>query len=171
MSQPAEAMQSRPRRNVLVLINLAAASANCGLALLAQVNWSLWQYVGRDAFATYHVAWWHSVWWSIFPLAGVAFAGVIAQAIWRPVVPGWMVWLALFLQIAAYAGTALWWAPGQARLTEALLPDGRADPAYLLYLRTNWIRVAIFAAAALLQLWVALRHFGSDGRDEAVRHA
>lgn len=75
-----------------------------------------------------------------------------------------MLWLAITLQLAGYAGTAPWWGPGQSRLKQARLPDGRFDPAYVLYLNTNWIRVAIFTAAALLQLWIALAHCSALAR-------
>jgi hypothetical protein len=155
-------MNSAPAgASILVLVNLATASTAAGLALLAQVNWSLWRHVGPAEFPAFHLAWWHSIWWSIFPVGAVGFAGIVAQLIWRPLTPAWMLWLALTLQLLGYAGTALWWGPGQSRLKQARLPDGRLDPAYVLYLNTNWIRVAIFAAAALLQLWIALVHFSA----------
>jgi hypothetical protein len=53
---------------------------------------------------------------------------------------------------------------GEARLKQALWPDGRLNPRYVLYLRNNWIRVAIFAAAALFELWIALAHFAAIAR-------
>ena len=62
--------------NWLVLLNLAAAFYNVGTIWLTQVDWQLWKYVGRETFDEYHLAWWHSVWWSIFPLAGVFFVGI-----------------------------------------------------------------------------------------------
>ena len=65
--------------NWLVLLNLAAAFYNVGTIWLTQVDWQLWKYVGRETFDKYHLAWWHSVWWSIFPLAGVSFVGICAQ--------------------------------------------------------------------------------------------
>jgi hypothetical protein len=150
--------------SILVLINLATASAGAGIALLAQVNWSLWPHVGSAEFPAFHVAWWHSVWWSVFPIGAMEFAGIVTQLVWRPLTPAWMLWLAITLQLAGYAGTALWWGPGQSRPKQARLPDGRLDPAYVLYLNTNWIRVGIFTAAPLLQLWIDLVHFSTPAR-------
>jgi hypothetical protein len=145
--------------NWLVLLNLAAAFYSVGTIWLTQVDWRLWQYVGKETFDAYHLAWWHSVWWSIFPLAGLSFIGICAQLIWRPSVPLWMLWLALAIQLVAYAGTAFWWGRGQARLQQAVLPQGGLDPLYQLLVRTNWIRVALFTSAGLLQLWIALVSF------------
>jgi hypothetical protein len=58
-----------------------------------------------------------------------------------------------------HKATAFSWGFSQSRLKQARLPDDRLNPAYVLYLGRNWIRVAIFTAAALLQLWIALVHF------------
>jgi hypothetical protein len=74
--------------NVLVRIGLTSASAGSGLALLAQVNCSLWRCVGHDVFCAFHVAWWRSVWWSILPIGALEFAGITAQLIGLPAAPG-----------------------------------------------------------------------------------
>jgi hypothetical protein len=42
--------------------------------------------------------------------------------------------------------------------------NGNFDPQEVLYNQTNWIRVGIFSMAGLLQLWIALRHFGGFPR-------
>jgi hypothetical protein len=41
----------------LLLINLAASSCNVGAALLSQLNWDLWRYVGNKEFNDYHFGW------------------------------------------------------------------------------------------------------------------
>jgi hypothetical protein len=146
-------------RNVSVVFNLAAASAGMGAVLLAQVNWSIWQYEGLDAFTAYHVAWWYSVWWTIFCLTGIGFLGIIAQLIWRPNTLRWMVWVALLLQAAGYAGTIFWWVPGQGSLNEVLVPAGGPAPFYILFSQTNWARAAIYTIAGLLQLRITISHF------------
>lgn len=68
----------------LLLANLAAACYSVGTVWLAQLNWQLWQYVGSAEFEAYHQAWWHGIWWAIFPVAGLAFLGTCAQVGWRP---------------------------------------------------------------------------------------
>jgi len=59
----------------------------------------------------------------------------------------------------AYAGTALWWGPRQAKLRQATLADGALDPDYVTLVRTNWIRVALFTLASLIEFWLALLSF------------
>ena len=145
--------------NWLVIVNLAAAFYNVGTIWLTQVDWQLWKYVSKDTFGAYHLAWWHSVWWSIFPVAGISFLGICAQVLWHPGVPTWMVWLALIIQIFAYSGTAFWWGRGQAKLKQAVLPNGDVDSQYTILVRTHWIRVALFTFAGIVQLWIALLHF------------
>jgi hypothetical protein len=145
--------------NWLVLLNLAAAFYNVGTIWLTQVDWQLWKYVGRETFDEYHLAWWHSVWWSIFPLAGVSFVGICAQLFWRPSVPTWMLWLALIIQLLAYSGTAFWWGRGQGKLKQAVLPNGGIDALYQTLVRTHWIRVTLFTFAGILQLWIAFVNF------------
>lgn len=146
---------------LLAVVNLATSFYCVGAVWLAQVDWQLWRHVGRDTFPRYHLAWWHSVWWSIFPMAGVSFAGICAQLIWRPPVPALLLWLALAIQLVAYAGTAFWWGRGQAALEQAIDPDGQPNPRYLLLLRTHWIRVLLFTGAGLLQAWIAIRSFAN----------
>ncbi len=145
--------------NWLVLLNLATAFYNVGTIWLTQVDWQLWKHVGRETFDAYHLAWWHSVWWSIFPLAAVSFIGICVQLFWRPSVPIWMLWLALIIQVLAYSGTAVWWGRGQGKLKQVLLPNGGIDPLYQTLVSTNWIRVALFTFAGIVQLWIALVNF------------
>jgi hypothetical protein len=145
-----------PFWQLLLLINLAAAFYDIGTVVLAQVDWQLWRYVGRDTFRQYHLGWWHSVWWSVFPVLGLSTAGIIAQLVWRPPVPAWMPWASLLLLAGSYLGTAFWWGPGQARLEEAVVRDGSLNRSYLLLVNTHWIRVGLITAVGLLQLWIAI---------------
>jgi len=149
----------------LLLINLAAAFCNVGAALLAQLNWQLWGYVGNDQFEAYHFAWWHGIWWALFPVAGLALIGIFLQLKWRPPnVPLVALWLAVILQIIIYAGTILWWGPGQAQLTIIHMPDGSLNPAYTNLRDSNWIRVILFMVSGILQGWIGLRCFGLSTR-------
>ncbi|HEX4001748.1 MAG TPA: hypothetical protein VHX36_03820 [Candidatus Acidoferrales bacterium] len=145
--------------NALLLVNIALAFYSAGAAWLAQVNWQLWRFVSPGHFTEYHAAWWRSVWWAIFPVAAASLLGICAQLVWRPPVPVGLLWLALAIQIVAYAGTAFWWGPRQAKLKQVLLADATLDRDYLTLIRTNWIRVALFTLAGFLELWLALLSF------------
>src|SRR5215472_18739436 len=111
----ATAMRSEVVWQWLLLINLAAAFYSVGTVWLAQLNWQLWQYVGPAYFDDYHQAWWHGIWWAIFPMALVALVGVCAQLRWSPPqVPRAALWVALAIQVVAYVGTAFGGGIGQA---------------------------------------------------------
>lgn len=70
-----------------------------------------------------------------------------------------LLWLALCLQIIAAIGTAIWWGQKQAKLKQAVLPNGELDKNYLFVVNTNWIRVGLYTLAALLELWIAVLCF------------
>jgi hypothetical protein len=144
---------------LLQIVNLASAFYCVGAVWLAQADWQLWPHVGRETFPRYHLAWWHSVWWSIFPVAELSFLGICAQLFYRPPVPAALLWLALAIQLVAYAGTALWWGRGQATLEQAILPNGEQNPRYTILVRTHWLRVLLFSLAGLLQGWIAALSF------------
>jgi hypothetical protein len=144
---------------LLLLINIATSFYSMGTIWLTQVDWLLWKHVGRESFSKYHLAWWHSVWWSIFPIAGLSFSGIILQLIWQPPVSVWILWLALGIQIIAAAGTATWWGQKQAKLKQVVLPDGRLDKGYSFLVHTNWIRVGLYTLAAIVELWIGILCF------------
>ncbi len=145
----------------LLITNLASASFAAGSAWLAQANWMLWRHVGPDTFPAYHTAWWHSVWWAIFPVAGISFLGVVAQVVWRPPTAPGLVGFALALQVIGAAGAAAWWGPQNARLGQVFRAGGAIDPRYTLLTTTNWVRVAVYTAVALLEFGIALRALGA----------
>ncbi len=119
-----------------------------GAAWLAQLNWELWVYVGRAEFQAYHLAWWHGIWWAIFPVAAIALFGSFAELKWRPgAVPASAVWLGVIIQAVTYLLTALWWGPGQAQLTQLHLGNGSIDPHYYRLVTTNWLRVALITSS------------------------
>lgn len=145
-------------RSWILLITLLTSLYGVGSVWVAQLDWSLWRYVGPADFDAYHVAWWHGIWWAIFPAAGVALAGSLLQLRWPPLGTGrGAIWLVVALQVVAYLLTAFWWGPGQAGLHTAQLPGGGLDPHYAILLNTNWLRVALFTAVGLVELWVAAR--------------
>lgn len=144
----------------LLLINLATSCYCIGAALLAQLNWDLWRYVGNSEFANYHIAWWHGIWWSIFPVAGISLLGICLQLKWKPKhVPAWTLWLAVIFQTIIYSGTALWWGPGQAQLEVIHMANGSINPKYIILANTNWFRAGLLTLSGILQFWMALKSF------------
>ncbi len=144
----------------LLLINLATSCYCVGAAWLAQLNWDLWRYVGNTEFTNYHIAWWHGIWWSIFPVAGFSLIGIFLQLKWKPEhVPAWALWLAVIFQTIIYSGTVLWWGPGQAHLNLIHMADHTINPNYLILANTNWIRACLLTLSGALQFWIALKSF------------
>ncbi len=144
----------------LLLVNLATSFYCVGAVWLAQLDWMLWQYVGQADFILYHNAWWHGIWWSIFPLAGLSFLGICFQLKWRPpYVRVWVLWLALLLQVIVYAGTVFWWGQGQSKLNIIHLADGALNPLYVQLISTNWLRVALLTLSGLLEGWIGIKCF------------
>jgi hypothetical protein len=144
----------------LLLINLATSFYCVGAVWLAQLNWMLWRHVGVAEFQKYHQAWWHGIWWAIFPVAFCAVLGICLQLKWAaPNVPHWSLWLAVALQVVTYAGTSFWWGAGQAKLKILHLPDGSIDPRYFILVNTNWIRVFLISASGILELWMVFKSF------------
>ncbi len=157
---------SNPAKWIL-LVTLASGFYCVGAAGLAQLNWELWVHVGRTEFEVYHLAWWHGIWWAIFPVAAVALLGSFAELKWRPIeVPAWSAWLGVIIQVVTYVLTALWWGPGQAQLTQTHMENGSIDPHYYRLVTTNWLRVALITFFGILQLWMVARAFISKSVDQ-----
>jgi hypothetical protein len=143
-------------RQWVLFVTLIAAWFGAGQVWMTQVSWKLWSFVGRTEFAAYHRAWWSGIQPMVFPVAGIALIGSIALLWLRPEgVPLWMAWAGIALQAALWVPTAVWWGPGNARLHDVHLPDGSLDPLYVKLLVSNWGRVAIVNASALLLSWMS----------------
>jgi hypothetical protein len=145
------------------LISLAASCYNVGTILMTQLGYRLWARVGHAEFEDYHKAWWYG-WRGIQPIAFpsgiVATLGALAQLHWRsPRVPSWMVWLNITALMQAWVMTAVWWGRWQGQLKRARQEDGSLDPLYRRLLTTHWLRVALFTAGGILQLWMAVKSF------------
>jgi hypothetical protein len=149
----------------VLFVTLLAAWFGAGQVWMTQVSWKLWAFVGSPEFPAYHRAWWSGIQPVVFPLAGITLIGSIALLWIRPAaVPAWMVWAGLALQAALWLPTAIWWGPGNARLNAVHLADGALDPLYLRLLVSNWARVAVVNASAVLLSWMsAVSIFGASG--------
>jgi hypothetical protein len=145
------------------LIGLATSCYNVGTIWMTQLGWRLWTHVGRAEFEDYHRAWWFG--WRgiqpiVFPSGIVATLGSLAQLRWRsPRVPTWMVWLNLTLMMQSWLLTATFWGRWQAQLKQVRQEDGSLDPLYHRLLTTHWLRVALFTACGILQLWMSVKSF------------
>jgi hypothetical protein len=137
-------------------VTLVAAWFGAGQVWMTQVSWKLWSFVGSADFPAYHRAWWRGIQPVVFPVAGITLIGSIILLWARPAgVPAWMAWAGVVLQAALWLPTAIWWGPGNARLHEVLRADGSLDPLYVRLLVSNWARVAVVNASALLLSWMS----------------
>jgi hypothetical protein len=132
-----------------------AGFACVGLAQVWMVQtlcYRLWPVVGRGDFYDYHVAWWHSIWTSIFIPAGVALTGTVVLIWQRPVaMDARLVAVLVGLQALLYLGTAAWWGPLMGRL--ATRSEGLLADRYALLMSTHWARVAVVTASAVVAVW------------------
>src|SRR5579859_3572088 len=151
-------LRSLTRSEWLLLITLALSWNGTGNVWLTQLSWSLFAYVSGPNFAAYHQAWWIGVQLFTLPLAILVYVCAIAQLRWRPAgVSAWMAWVGVGMRTAMNILTVVWFGAGQARLTQAVLPDGSLDPFYVQLVQTQWVRVALVTAFALLELWMTIR--------------
>jgi hypothetical protein len=151
-------------RNQWVLILTAALSFyGLGQIWLVQLSsYRLWAYVGASEFEAYHLVWWRSIWGVVLGPAALVFVGSIAMIWMRPDgVPSQAVWLGLALQVLLLLGTAFWWGPLMARLSEP--GSGLILPLYHKLMLTHWLRVGIVTAYSILLFWMLARSLGPSG--------
>jgi hypothetical protein len=143
----------------VLLVTLVTSWYSVGTIWMVQVSWRLFARVGPQEFPAYHRAWWlgrRGIQPVVFPLAGVALIGTIAEFWVRPAhAPIAAVWLSLAFQGLAYLLTAAWWGRWQAQLDWVRRENGTLNPDYERLLSTHWLRVALLTAAAIPQLWLA----------------
>jgi len=140
----------------LLLLTVAFALVGATQVWMVQtLCYKLWPIVGTNAFYNYHLAWWHSIWTSIFIPAGLTLIGVVALLRWHPPQTDMrLVWAAVGLQVLLGTATGVWRGPLMGRLatrTQGLLMDR-----YDLLMSTHWWRVAIVTAYGLITLWMLL---------------
>jgi len=152
----------------LLIFNLALAMIGLGQVWLVQLSsYPLWAHVGTQEFREYHIAWWHSIWLPIFVPAGLAILCTIGLLWYRPhMVSRTSVWICIWLLIATYGLTWIWWAPLMALqgaspreagdvfswspwLRYAGIDNLTRDQWFRLLLGTHWLRVGLVSAYAL----------------------
>jgi hypothetical protein len=114
---------------------------NAALIWMTQVLcYPLWPMVGAANFHDYHLAWWHSVWWTFIP-AGLALIGSIRLLFARPLYfPRWAAIGAVAAQLIALVVTLIFWAPLQASLSTG---SGLDLAGFHTLLWTHWFRVTL----------------------------
>jgi len=146
------------RSDGLLLLTVVLGLYAAGNIWVVQLSaYPLWAYVGRREMRAYHVAWWHSIWGVILAPAILLVTASVLMLRWRPRgVPSWDLWAGVGLQIALVLGTAIWWGPLMARLTNS--NDGLSHELFRLMLRTHWIRVGVVTAYAGLSVWMLIQN-------------
>jgi hypothetical protein len=115
----------------------------------------LWPMVGSADFHRYHLAWWHSVWWTFIP-AGLALIGSILLFFMRPrYFPQWAVLGAVAAQLVTLIATLIFWAPLQASLSTS---SGLDMAGFHTLLWTHWFRVALMWVPAVIMTGVLAHH-------------
>ena len=140
----------QPRATALLAVTTMAGVVGAAQVWMVQVLcYRLWPLVGHEGFYDYHMAWWHSIWSSIFLPSGVALAGCLLLLRFHPAGTRWL-WTGFGLQVLLGASTGLWWGPLMARL--ATRADGLLMDRYALLMTTHWVRVGIVTAYALVMM-------------------
>jgi hypothetical protein len=135
-------------KSLLFLSTAVLTVWNAALIWMVQVMcYPLWPMVGSANFRSYHLAWWHSVWWT-FITAGLALIGSILLLLKRPqYFPRWAAVAAVSAQIVSLAVTLAFWAPLQASLSTA---DGLDLSGFHTLMWTHWFRVALIWIPAIV---------------------
>lgn len=130
---------------------------NAGLIWMTQVIcYPLWPLVGSADFHRYHLAWWHSIWWTFIP-AGLAVIGSIFLLFRRPrYFPRWGALVVVLAQCVTLLATIAYWAPLQAGLSTA---NGLDMSGFRALMWTHWFRVALIWLAAAVMTQSLARQF------------
>lgn len=138
-----------PATALLAVTTMAGVVGAAQVWMVQVLCYRLWPRVGREGFYAYHLAWWHSIWTSIFIPAGVVIVGCILLLRWHPAGTRWL-WAGFGLQVLLGASTGAWWGPLMARL--ATQAEGLLADRYALLMTTHWVRVGIVTAYALVMM-------------------
>jgi hypothetical protein len=136
------------RKHLLFFVTSILTIWNAALIWMTQVLcYPLWPMVGSAEFHNYHLAWWHSVWWTFLP-AGLALLGSILLLFRRPpYFPRGAAMVAAGAQIVTLAATLAFWAPLQA----GLATGSGLDPAgFHTLMWTHWFRVGLIWVPAVV---------------------
>jgi hypothetical protein len=135
-------------RQLLFFVTFILTIWNAALIWMTQVQcYPLWPMVGPAEFHAYHLAWWHSVWWTFVP-AGLALIGSVLLLFRRPeYFPRWAALVVAGAQLVTLAATLAFWAPLQASLATS---NGLDRAGFHTLMWTHWFRVALIWAPAVV---------------------
>src|SRR4051794_15414941 len=158
-------MQRSPRTSVwLLLITFALMFYGMGAACVESfVNYPTWPLIGVNEFHAYHHALGPRViGYMVMPMLLATVLTVLLLWFRPAAIPGWMIWVAVGLQVVVWVSTATIQLPIQGRLAA----EGLSLPLMeRLQMTSFWFRRVPHTAAAFLFLWmtaIALR--GGVGR-------
>lgn len=160
---------------VLVLSALTAYGA--GLAWMTHMHHRGLRYVDPARMTDFDAGYETLSDLTVIPTGVVGMACALALLWVRPRgVPLWMVGTSLVLQGFVFvARISMWgaWAEEVREYGSVRLPDGSFHDSYTQYMDTNWIRIAVISAYALLALTMAVlavsRGSGPSGRPGSPR--
>lgn len=146
------------RKKHWLLLAVAALSwFNAGAIWLIQFScYPLWPYVGQSEFSNYHGVWLQSTWGVVFVPSVLALAGSILLLKAPPLeVSRGSLWVGLSVQVAIQLVTVIWLWPLERSM---VAPTGGLNlSAYEELLLTNWLRIVLNTAYAVLTYWMLSR--------------
>jgi hypothetical protein len=140
-----------------LVLNLALAFYDVGAIWAHEVDiFRSWRLVEPANFHHVQRAHWKKLPYWVFVPVGLSLIGAVAL-IWYhpPQSPAWAVWTALACQLAAHIGTAVYWGPLQARLSQD--SRGSASPYLERILSTHWLRTLFINSYAFVLFWWTVR--------------
>ena len=131
----------------IFLVHAVSTLVMLGVIWFVQVvHYPLFESVGHDAFAAYEQAHTTRITWIVMPTM-LAELGAAVALLWHrpPAVSSALVWTGLALLFVIWMSTALVQVPLHSRLQE-----GFDHGAFLMLVRTNWVRTVAWTARSAL---------------------
>ena len=152
-------MRERVAMVALLLLGFLGA-VGAGLSLMTHMHHRGLEFIAPGAMAAYDAGYERLTDVTVIPIGVLGLACTLTLLALRPRgVPLWMIGLTLALQLfVLVARLWMWgaWADEVRQAGSIRLPDGAFHPAYLLYMDTNWMRIAAIFGYALLALAMAI---------------
>ncbi len=163
----------RQRAALPLLLALSASTAfGAGLAFMTHMHHRALWYIDQSRMVAFDSTYEQLSDAVVVPTSALGIACTVALlALRRREVPVWLLGLTLVLQLAVVVtrvGTWGTWAQEVRDAGSVLLADGTPHPSYLLYMETNWVRIALIVGYAVLALATAIVAVSRNVRPVAV---
>jgi hypothetical protein len=136
---------------MFLLFNVALAFYNVGTIWAHEVDiFRTWRMLDASDFHRVQAAHWRKLPYWVFIPVGLALAGSIVLAWYRPDAPLWPIWCAIGCQLASHVLTAVLWGRWQAKLSRD--PAGPNSRYLAKFMSTHWLRTLLITASALFLL-------------------